>query len=392
MDKKIKLIIVASAGILLLIILFIMLSLNAKTKAIKLERDQLLNENISLSKKIEETLNDARKLKEKIDSLNMDVARVSQEKQDLQNQKEDMQRQYELIVKERDVLRERLKSQPVPVKEEVQRVPEDAYWAQILKAKTDLEFQADKIQGELKSAQMQNEELQREKNVLVLDLNNLTREKRDLEQQVEYNQKLSYNLSSELALEKNMKNQVRASWLSIKNENAILRRQLKSLSNRKANLEKRLAQLQGEKSNLERRFNEMAVLLEERLANIGELKQQIGTISSGSEAETETPPQAKKESVELPPIVVRPQLEETTTPKKELALSWRGRILEVNKEDNFVIIDLGEDSGIKLGDTFQVYRENRAIATIEVMQVRKRIAACDIKSQSIPVRAGDTIR
>ena len=57
-----------------------------------------------------------------------------------------------------------------------------------------------------------------------------------------------------------------------------------------------------------------------------------------------------------------------------------------------MVVDLGEDSGIKLGDMLQVYRSGEAIGTLEVIQVRKPISACDIKKESTPIRIGDTVR
>jgi hypothetical protein len=57
-----------------------------------------------------------------------------------------------------------------------------------------------------------------------------------------------------------------------------------------------------------------------------------------------------------------------------------------------VIIDIGEEVGIKIGQTFQVLRDNNAIGIIEVIQVRRDIAACDIKKENIPFNVGDEIK
>ena len=57
-----------------------------------------------------------------------------------------------------------------------------------------------------------------------------------------------------------------------------------------------------------------------------------------------------------------------------------------------MIIDLGQDAGIKMGDTFKVYKQGKAIGTIEVVQVRQTISACDIKEEITAIEAGDTVR
>jgi CRISPR/Cas system-associated protein Csm6 len=173
----------------------------------------------------------------------------------------------------------------------------------------------------------------------------------------------------------------------------LLRRQLKGLSSKQAELENKFAKLQREKSDIDRRFNEMADVLEDRLSKVSEIKQQLAAVRSGSGGEINIAQPVKeeiKESVELPPIFVRPQSEKNMPQE---AISASGRVLEINKENNFVIIDAGEESGVKAGDTFQVYNmEGQAIATIEAIQVRAKITACDIKKETTPIIVGDTVR
>ena len=69
-----------------------------------------------------------------------------------------------------------------------------------------------------------------------------------------------------------------------------------------------------------------------------------------------------------------------------------GKVLAVNREHNFVVIDLGEEQGIKPGQLFDVIREGKSIATVEVIQTRKSVSACDIKEQDTNVWVGDTVK
>ncbi len=112
---------------------------------------------------------------------------------------------------------------------------------------------------------------------------------------------------------------------------------------------------------------------------------------------------ATRESVELPPIVVRLQAgasSSAASPDKQMPLREEkgkeaysgGSILGVNRENNFVVINLGRIAGLEVGNTLQVYRGTRAIATIEVIQVRESIAACNIKEEVSSPEAGDTVR
>ncbi len=68
------------------------------------------------------------------------------------------------------------------------------------------------------------------------------------------------------------------------------------------------------------------------------------------------------------------------------------KIVSIDKENNFVVVNAGRDSGLKIGDSFQVYRNGKGIGMVEVIQTRERIAACDIKSESTPLRVGDSIQ
>jgi len=69
-----------------------------------------------------------------------------------------------------------------------------------------------------------------------------------------------------------------------------------------------------------------------------------------------------------------------------------GQVLAINKEGNFVIINMGEDAGVKVGDMFSVYREGQRIATLEVIRPSKSVTACDIKKQALPIRIGDFVK
>lgn len=375
--EKIKFIVIGLAGILAVSILINLQSHIAK-KAIERERNSLKSENVILSQKIEEYLKERKQLQERVGALNNDLEKISQEKETLSKEKEEAQAKFEAIVKERDALAEKLKTVaagPVSTKEE-------AYWAGILQSKTNLSLQIDNLRQELNTLQIDNEQLRQE-------LEGLTREKEDLEQQLNYSQRTSDNISSQLVIEKSAKLQMQNELKPVKNENAILRRQLKSLSIRKIKLENQLRQLQEEKSGLERRLNEIGLFLEDRFSREKdlELKSQLD---------------AAREAVELAPIIVRPQTapggvtpgqtERPLTQERGTQVYAGGSVLEVNKEHNFAVIDLGQNTGIKMGDTFRVYRGGKVIATIEVIQVGESVSACDIKKQTAPVEAGDTVR
>lgn len=376
-----------------LVCLFLFLNATKSQQVLMRERDELRRENNTLNTKIESLANNLRESEDRINSLGQELEKVSKEKADLD-------KKYELANRAREELIEKLKvqkkaqqeRQDEPI-EQLQRSQapqtDDAYWAGILKAKTDLEFQLSNVRAELKNIQINNEQLNRDKSTMELDLNNLRREREDLKRQLDYNQKLMDSIAQELVREKNDKKQIEDSYRMIKNENAVLGRQIKSLNNRKINLEKKIQETQEDKVVLERRLGEMEGMLTQRISQIDNLKDRLDVVRSGPKTGDES--QDKKDAVELPAIVVRPQsLPAVKT--DDTGASLMGKVLAINKENNFVIVDLGEESGVKVGDAFRVYRGDKPVANIEVIQARRNISACDIKKTSGSIGIGDSVR
>ncbi len=389
MEEKMKFIAIGLAAALLISIFLNFQSCISK-KALELEKDTLKSENISLNKKVEETITAKKSIEDQLGALRIQIDNLAKEKGELISQKDELQKQYDALVKEREATASKLKTEVTEVQKEAAVAPDraDAYWAGILKSKNDLALQVDSLRSELRSLKITNEQLERDKSALELDLNNLNRDKQSLEQQLASLD----NMSLDLVREKNVKMKIEDDLTAIKKENSVLRRQVKYLNARKASLETKLQKLQEDKAALERRFNEMGALLENKMSQIGGIKEQLDTIRSGAGAAEATQPQAK-ESVELPPIVVRPQSEIPASPER-IPPQTEGiaKVLEVNRKDNFIVIDLGEDYGLKIGDLFSVYRAGRLVGTIEVVQVRRGISACDIKNENTPIKVGDIIK
>ena len=309
------------------------------------------------------------------------------------SEKGDLEKRLELISKERQDLADKLKEQkriPALAQAPAGPVTEDAYWAGILKAKTDLEIQLESIRSELKTAQANNEQLQRDKAGLELEVTSLTRYKQDLKRQLDYNQKLMDSIAQDLVREKNDKFQIGEVKKSIKSDNDLLRRQLRALDIRRANVEKRLSDLQDENTKLNNQLKELEANLEDKGSLIDSLNKELSAIKSGKPL----PAEKGKESVELPPIVVRPAVSSVpaTSAGVGVGSALVGKILAINRDNNFVVIDLGTSVGIKPGDKFQVYRDDSVIANLEVIQTREKISACDIKRETSPIKVGDGIK
>ena len=388
MEDKIKFVAIGLAAALLISVFANFQSCNSR-KAAELARDALKEENASLAKKVEDGIKDKKEIENKFGALKEELDKLAKEKDELASRRDELQKQYEALVKERDATQERLKDQIGEARQGVSESAsskEESYWAKVLKDKTDLSVRVEGLRSELERLKIANEQLKRDKGSLELDLKNLARDKEILEQQVQGMD----SISIDLVREKNAKMKIQDNLAAVKKENSSLRRQLRYLGSRKTYLENKLQKLQEDKAALQRQFDEMGTMLESKMYQMGDVKEKLQAIRSGEEPETNEP---KKESVELPPIVVRPG-SEMPAPAERISAATEGigRILEVNRESKFIIIDLGEDYGLKIGDIFHVYRSGKLVGTIEVVQARKGITACDIKEEKTPIKVGDIIK
>lgn len=77
--------------------------------------------------------------------------------------------------------------------------------------------------------------------------------------------------------------------------------------------------------------------------------------------------------VELREIVVRAKPEEAPSRRE-------GRVIAVSDEHNFVVIDLGEADGVQRGMRFGVYRRDRRIGEVRVIELRRHLAAANVEA------------
>jgi predicted nucleic acid-binding Zn-ribbon protein len=393
MEQKTKFIIIGLVGFSL-VCLFLFIQASSSQQMLIRERNDLKSENTALAGKMNQLEGELKDNQRKLSSLKNERDKAAQELIDVQQKLEYASRSRDELVKKLEE-QSKVKPQEIVVVKQQEDIPpntSDAYWAGVLKAKTDLEMQLSNIRGELRSLQINNEALQRDKGALEIDIKSLSNEKKDLLRQIDYNQKLLDSLAQDVVREKNDKAKIQDNLRVIKNENLVFGRQLKSLNSRKAALERKIQELQEGKSTVEKRLNEMEVMLADRVSQIGSLKNDLDLIRSGKTVPVSE--EKPKGSVELPAIVVRslPPAEGKGKVDAPLSTATLGKVLAVNPDSNFVVIDMGSSSGVKVGDAFNVYREGKSIGLIEVIQARGNISACDIKKKSAALRIGDTIK
>jgi hypothetical protein len=72
-----------------------------------------------------------------------------------------------------------------------------------------------------------------------------------------------------------------------------------------------------------------------------------------------------------------------------------GRVIDVKPDLALVVSDLGSRQGVKTGMPFQVWRGDRQVAAVRVVDVRDAVSGAIVQSTATPaesVRTGDTLR
>ena len=143
-----------------------------------------------------------------------------------------------------------------------------------------------------------------------------------------------------------------------------------------------LAEQQKLRQDLEDKFNLAQDSLRKAVDKIKSLDSEKETLE-GKVKELE----AKSQEVELGKIIVSPDVDETgakhyETPSVSVTggrsaqiLGLQGKVLVVNKEYDFVVINLGSKDGVVLGDEFSIFNNNRFIGDVKIEKVHDSMAA-----------------
>ena len=269
---------------------------------------------------------------------------------------------------------------------EARPASDEQYWAGVLRDKAALEVKLAGMKQELSKSSVEVVELKQKNSDLQIELDSFKNKQDQISREIKYKEDLINNLSLELARSKNDKKFVADRVEKVDQENTELREQLKKLFLTKSSLEKSIVRISDEKDKLEKQVGQSESLIQSKIDEIWEIKDSIDKTFKNSKV-----PQGNG-AVELPPIVVSAQGNAANFNEGASAPGLNAKVVSINQDNNFVIIDAGDNAGVKLGDALSVYRDSKYIARLEVIQTRKDIAAADIKEQWTKVKAGDLVR
>jgi len=399
MNSKIKILLVGLA-VVCAISLVIAFQLNAVTKTL---RNQLSSEEQAFAQEKQSLNRQLAALLESKKKLDVELGDLRAKFDSLKKYKDGLQGKFELVTKERASLVEKVQdmaSQKKKLEEEVVKLKQsgadtsatapisaggvskdDAYWATVLRDKASLEIKVASLEKELSDVQLKTSTAMEEGRKLDLQLKTVTEARGDLDRRIVYNEKLAETLSEDLVREKRDKKAIVDQLENLRRENFELKTRLMAMGDKKVSLEGKLVDLQQEREILSKRLAELDQILQDRVDQIIQVKDDIKAVrSEAKEANTKD-----SRVVSLQPIVVKAS-EKASSNKNKPASA--GQVLAINEENNFVIVDMGEDDGAKVGQALTIFRNSQKVATVEVIQTRKEISAADIKS----VTAGSKIK
>lgn len=165
---------------------------------------------------------------------------------------------------------------------------------------------------------------------------------------------------------------------SLDNETAEKQKALEEAEQLKADLEKQ----KGLRSDLETKLNDTQKDVEKMQAELKDLEDKKAELEAKiNELEAQA-----QQGVELGTIVVGPEggvsSEAATAPPPGQAQGLEGKVLVVNKEYNFIIINLGSKDGVNVNDIFSIYHDNKYIGDVKVGKTHDSMSAADFISTS----------
>ena len=234
----------------------------------------------------------------------------------------------------------------------------------------------------------QNQDLTRKLDAFQTDRNSLTERVTSLRSELT-------TASGELERSRVMLEDLKGRYEQLTKTHLELQSQLANMTAERDEAKKRVARLEEENKDFERsasRVRERLTLLDrdykqladklvkldaERAAeNAAVLTKVVSTPDSKVPALLAAAPDAPG-TVELPPIIVGRD-------QPGMSVPLRGRLLDVNEPQNFVVVDKGSLEGVRVGMTLNILRGTATVGRVNVIRVRPHLSACDIIRSKTP--------
>jgi hypothetical protein len=218
----------------------------------------------------------------------------------------------------------------------------------------------------------------------VVQIEDLKKIKDELDRKMTFNTRTIEIITKDLVREREDRKDMIDELDRLKEENVTLARRIKVSKKRTQDLEDLVDRTRDEKVVLQSKVRNVETIMKEKSLEMSSLQRQLSGAISSDRLMMPKEEEITK-AVELPPIVVKSEAQSYARPHLE------GKVLAVNDRERFVIIDLGQTAGLKPGDQFLILRSGTKVGSLEVIETRQDISACDIKDMQGAIKEGDIV-
>lgn len=225
-------------------------------------------------------------------------------------------------------------------------------------------------------------------------LDDLMLKQRVTETKLEEHKKTISQLELQL---KDAQTKIDALTADLENETAQKQEALGQLQQLKADLEKQKTL----RSDLETKLSQIQKDVEKKQGQLKDLENKKGQLEAKikdletqmQQAQSQQAKAQGQEGVELGTIVVGPEGAPVEGTAQQSKSALEGKVLVVNKEYNFVVVNLGSKDGVNVDDIFSVYQSEKNIGDIKVAKVHDSMSAADFVSSSTKdqIKEGDRV-
>ena len=240
------------------------------------------------------------------------------------------------------------------------------------------EGQLEKVTSAKEALEQEKEELSKAKETLETQLNDTTSRAKQLEEQ--------------FAAEKRSHEATAADLSKAQGEANDLRGRLESERREKLTLTEELAKA---KQGYQSLGNELTTLRQAKEALEKRVKEMLSAQANEADRIVVTPPPAFGPEGRLS-SKGSPSADKAgggVTPSSSMK-SLEGKVLVVNREFNFVVVNLGSKSGTKVGNRLTVFRGDKTLGTAQVEKLYENMAAATIMTEEKKgqIKEGDSVR
>jgi len=252
------------------------------------------------------------------------------------------------------------------------------------------EGQLEKVRQAKKALEEEKEELLKAKAALEEQVNDVTAQAKTIEGQLVQEKRSREALATELAQIRKESTQLKSQLETEKEEKRSLTADLAKAKQSYQALSNELTTLRQAKEALEKRVKEM-------LAARAKEAEQIVVSGTGTAGGPQPAPAGTQ--TQAPTIAGT----ETAAPSRTPAISApaaggrspEGKVLVVNREFHFVVVNLGSKDGVKQGSQCEVVRGGKRLVTVEVEKVYDNMSAANMleeERRGAEVEEGDSVR